>query len=100
MTCVLLLYRGGVPVCFPQFGMMGPMSSQHGFVRNVAFIVEEASTSKVTMMLDYDGKSQATYPHPFQLRVSVALSGDSLVQDVRVRNIGGDWFAGLLAFWA
>ena len=81
-------HRGGVPVCFPQFGMMGPMPQQHGFARNTAFKVGEVTPSSVSMHLDYDGTSQAAYPHPFRVTVSVALAGDKLTQTVTVQNTG------------
>jgi glucose-6-phosphate 1-epimerase len=87
--------RGGVPVCFPQFSDMGPMATQHGFARNTPFVVDEAapdnSDSKVTLLLDHrpggdDGA--AAFPHPFQLRVSVALRAPdgALVQRLAVTN--------------
>jgi hypothetical protein len=41
--------RGGVPVCFPQFGQLGPLG-QHGFARNTAFEVVESSDSSVTLV--------------------------------------------------
>ncbi len=41
---------GGVPVCFPQFGMMGPMATQHGFARNVTFSIEARDDWSVTMV--------------------------------------------------
>ncbi len=37
-------------MCFPQFGMMGPLSTQHGFARNVPFEVESQEDWKVTMV--------------------------------------------------
>lgn len=43
------VFRGGVPVCFPQFGQLGPLG-QHGFARNSAFTVAEASGSSVAMV--------------------------------------------------
>jgi len=41
--------RGGVPVCFPQFGQLGPLG-QHGFARNTAFEVVDSSDSSVTLV--------------------------------------------------
>jgi glucose-6-phosphate 1-epimerase len=94
--------RGGVPVCFPQFSDMGPMAAQHGFARNTAFVVDAAARdngdSKVTLLLDHPG--DASFPHPFQLRVSVQVreADGALVQRLRVTNPPGA--AGPLAFTA
>jgi len=90
--------RGGVPVCFPQFGMLGPMAAQHGFARNSEFEVESEEkwtledgregVWKVTMVLRYDG-SRAEYPHAFVLRIITMLCHDVLIQDMEVENSGG-----------
>lgn len=82
--------RGGVPVCFPQFGMMGPMSTQHGFARNVAWTVESKSDHSVTMLLAYDGKGRDDWSSPFELRTVVALGpGPMFTQELAVKNTGG-----------
>jgi hypothetical protein len=41
--------RGGVPVCFPQFGALGPLG-QHGFARNTAFELVEADATSATLV--------------------------------------------------
>lgn len=78
--------RGGVPVCFPQFGPFGPLG-QHGFARNQHFEVEQADEAVVTLLLKYDG-SQADYPFPFELRVRVALCDETFLQTLQVKNTG------------
>ena len=45
--------RGGVPVCFPQFGGFGPLQ-QHGFARNTAFEVVSGTLDSVTLALRPD----------------------------------------------
>ncbi|KAG1656955.1 hypothetical protein FOA52_004341 [Chlamydomonas sp. UWO 241] len=85
--------RGGVPVCFPQFGMMGPMPTQHGFARNVSWELAgvDEGGSRATLVLRYDGTSQPAYPHPFELRtvVSVGDEGEgALRQQLHVINTG------------
>lgn len=79
--------RGGVPVCFPQFGGLGPLG-QHGFARNSMFRVTEATDNKVVMVLVCSGSEDARYPHPFQLTIRVELAPHTLVQHLAVRNTG------------
>lgn len=88
--------RGGIPVCFPQFGQLGPLG-QHGFARNTTFVVEDeesSSSSAVTLLLKATGTEDARFPHPFELRIRTSLSSCGLVlrQDVRVRNTGSQPF--------
>ncbi|KAJ9510409.1 hypothetical protein QJQ45_015881 [Haematococcus lacustris] len=86
--------RGGVPLCFPQFGMMGPMPSQHGFARNVAFSVVEQEPWRVKLALEYDGSSQPAFPHPFTLHIIISICDNHLLQELVVLNTG----AGRLGF--
>ncbi|GBF93444.1 glucose-6-phosphate 1-epimerase [Raphidocelis subcapitata] len=79
--------RGGVPVCFPQFGQLGPLG-QHGFARNTAFEVVESSDSSVTLLLKASGREDERYPHPFELRVSVKLEDEALTQEMTATNTG------------
>uniref|UniRef100_A0A7R9VDK3 glucose-6-phosphate 1-epimerase n=1 Tax=Chlamydomonas euryale TaxID=1486919 RepID=A0A7R9VDK3_9CHLO len=83
--------RGGVPVCFPQFGMMGPMTTQHGFARNVAWEVLSAEGCQATLQLCYGGTSNADFPHPFELQTVIRVGDDaagSFEQELKVTNTG------------
>jgi glucose-6-phosphate 1-epimerase len=71
--------RGGVPVCWPQFGDMGPVEQQHGFARNSQFKVAELSGDSVTLTLadaktDPEGGAHTPleFSHPFRLAVKVS----------------------------
>lgn len=80
--------RGGIPVCFPQFGGMGPLG-QHGFARNRSFTAVDGDASSVTLELSYAG-DEPKYPHPFKLRITVSLTDKGLEQQLHVQNTGSD----------
>ena len=61
--------RGGVPVCFPQFGGFGPLQ-QHGFARNSAFEVAAGGPGTVTLALSPDAEQLKLFPHAFRLKVT------------------------------
>eukprot|EP00879_Flechtneria_rotunda_P008072 GHRR01008456.1.p1 GENE.GHRR01008456.1~~GHRR01008456.1.p1 ORF type:complete len:216 (+),score=86.37 GHRR01008456.1:152-799(+) len=79
--------RGGVPVCFPQFGQLGPLG-QHGFARNTNFELESEASNSATLVLKATGSEDAKYPHPFELRVKVEVGYKSLTQELAVTNTG------------
>lgn len=84
--------RGGVPICFPQFGNLGPLSVQHGFARNTKFEVLEGSDDwTATLVMKHTGDGQ-DYPHPFELRTTVSLCTHSYAQDLTVTNTGSEAF--------
>ena len=62
--------RGGVPVCFPQFGGFGPLQ-QHGFARNSAFEVVSGGSDTVTLAMSQNLEQLTVFPHAFRLRVTV-----------------------------
>lgn len=62
--------RGGIPVCFPQFGGFGPLA-QHGFARNSEFTLVSGGSTSVTLSLQTNEDHLKLFPHPFELRVTV-----------------------------
>lgn len=91
--------RGGIPICWPQFGDMGPLQAQHGFARNV-----EWSLGQVTRTFRKDGSSAVTatftlssndlapdaapgWYHSFDLTMALTLSeAGGLSQTLTVAN--------------
>ncbi|KAL5572044.1 hypothetical protein UlMin_021641 [Ulmus minor] len=91
--------RGGIPICFPQFGNAGSLE-QHGFARNKLWTIDEDppplhpneshGKSFVDLLLKPSEEDLKGWPHSFEfrLRVSLATDGD-LTMISRVRNVNG-----------
>jgi glucose-6-phosphate 1-epimerase len=100
--------RGGVPLCFPQFNMRGPLA-KHGFVRNRAWqpmpsAFADASEQREGAMQGQGAEQSlqlafshrigsqpsidALWPHPFELLLTVTLAPNSLHMALQVRNTG------------
>lgn len=82
--------RGGVPVCFPQFGNLGPLQAQHGFARNREWqLAAGSSSSSATLVLQSDEQTLALWPHAFRAELTVSLLPSGALQQVlRVANTG------------
>ena len=80
--------RGGVPVIFPQFADLGPLS-KHGFARTAMWRRAVPGTGEALALevTDTDG-TRAVWPHPFRLTLGIALGGDRLRLALRVQNTG------------
>lgn len=102
--------RGGIPICFPQFGNCGSLE-QHGFARNKIWIIDEDPPP--LQPADYNGKSAIDlllkpseedlkfWPHcfEFRLRVALSLNGD-LTLISRIRNLDSKPFSFSFAYHA
>jgi D-hexose-6-phosphate mutarotase len=89
--------RGGIPVCFPWFGVntSGQDLPNHGLVRQRVWQPKSIrrNESGVTSILeiDSDDETVALWPYHFKLELAVVLS-KRLSVDLTVHNIGGEDF--------
>ena len=88
--------RGGIPVCFPQFGTLGRLP-RHGFARTRHWTVGEQRTGDdfalMTLRLTEDDETLALWPHTFAAEVTVVLENDRLDVELEVENTGYAPFA-------
>ncbi|XP_010924809.2 putative glucose-6-phosphate 1-epimerase [Elaeis guineensis] len=100
--------RGGIPICFPQFGNCGSLE-QNGFARNKMWSIDNDppplhpndSHGKVAvdLLLKPLEDDLKCWPHGFEfrLRVSLAMDGD-LKMISRIRNIDAKPFSFSFAY--
>ena len=80
--------RGGVPICFPQFGAFGP-GQQHGFARNVLWQKCESTQPNVLrFQLSHNNDSLMLWPHEFKAQFNLSLESNSLSMCLSVENVG------------
>ncbi|CAL5213534.1 unnamed protein product [Lathyrus oleraceus] len=100
--------RGGIPICFPQFGNCGSLE-RHGFARNRMWSIDEnppplppndsRGKSFVDLLLKSSEEDVRYWPHSFEFRLRVCLTtnGD-LTLISRIRNINGKPFSFSFAY--
>ncbi len=81
--------RGGIPVCFPQFGAFGPIG-HHGFARLSRWSVvrqeEVDGGARVVLRLTDTESSRAVWPFAFQADLSVHVAAATLTVQLTVTN--------------
>ena len=81
--------RGGIPVCFPQFGAEGPLQ-QHGFARvstwTLLRVEEGADSARAVLRLVESDATRALWPHAFSAEITVAIGGATLEVSLAVTN--------------
>ncbi|KAH7519517.1 putative glucose-6-phosphate 1-epimerase [Ziziphus jujuba] len=100
--------RGGIPICFPQFGNCGSLE-QHGFARNKIWMIDDNppplnpndsnGKSFIDLLLKPSEDDLKCWPHSFEFRLRVSLSTDGdLTLISRIRNVNGKPFTFSFAY--
>ncbi|PON44319.1 Glucose-6-phosphate 1-epimerase [Parasponia andersonii] len=100
--------RGGIPICFPQFGNCGTLE-QHGFARNKLWVIEEnppalpptdsVGKTFVDLLLKPSEDDMKIWPHSFEFRLRVCLGAEgNLTLIPRIRNMNCKPFSFSFAF--
>jgi len=88
--------RGGIPICFPQFGATGPLK-KHGFARNLRWQLEgqwqDDKEARARLTLTDSDVTRAMWPYTFTAALDVAVTGASLTVSLTVTNTGSAPFA-------
>lgn len=82
--------RGGVPICWPQFGASGPLK-QHGFARVsrwelVRQMHDERGAARAVFRLTDSDESRALWPFSFNAELSVLVEAQQLRIELTVNN--------------
>ena len=88
--------RGGIPVCWPQFGGKGPLP-QHGFARTSDWQLMRTELLDngivaADLQLTQTAETLAMWPHDFALGLRTLLDAHALTVMVQVINTGGQPF--------
>ena len=82
--------RGGVPICWPQFNLRGPLP-KHGFARHAPWRLHGQDDTSLVLELtpdDLSDEQRAAWPHAFQLRQKIDLAPGQLTVTLDVSNLG------------
>ncbi|MEN8302836.1 MAG: D-hexose-6-phosphate mutarotase [Campylobacterota bacterium] len=82
--------RGGVPICWPSFGMNNPELPQHGFARTSLFKCTsredvDADTTEVELRLTHSEESLKLWNYKYELVLKVTIS-DKLAIELKTIN--------------
>lgn len=77
--------RGGIPICFPQFGLHGPLL-KHGFARDMMWKVTSVRAAGATLELTDNVETRAIWPHKFLMTLHVDMTAHSLACELVVEN--------------
>ncbi|KMT08067.1 hypothetical protein BVRB_6g143920 [Beta vulgaris subsp. vulgaris] len=96
--------RGGIPVCFPQFGNFGSLE-RHGLARNRMWSLDDSpaplspvtNQSTVDLILKSTEDDLKTWSQSFELRLRISLGPGKLTLIPRVRNIDNKSFSFMFA---
>ncbi|MDO8454694.1 MAG: D-hexose-6-phosphate mutarotase [Sulfurimonas sp.] len=83
--------RGGIPLCWPSFGMNNPDLPQHGFARVGMWRVEnhreiDENSTQITFTLNDTKQSRELWNHSFLLELKVILS-ETLIMELTTTNL-------------
>ncbi|KAK4529405.1 hypothetical protein CCYA_CCYA01G0262 [Cyanidiococcus yangmingshanensis] len=90
--------RGGIPICFPQFGSDGALPN-HGFARNVDWklhcidLVENGTASRCVLTLSSEetpAQFREAFPFKFSAEYAVTLNLRGLRCELRITNLETD----------
>ncbi|KAM5578438.1 hypothetical protein ABKV19_008646 [Rosa sericea] len=91
--------RGGIPICFPQFGNLGSLE-QHGFARNRFWSIDQdppphptnrGNKAFIDLILKPSEEDSKIWPHKYEFRLRVTLGpGGDLMLNSRIRNTNTD----------
>jgi len=82
--------RGGVPICWPSFGLNNPELPQHGFARTSLFECTsreeiDLNTTEVQLRLTHSEESLKLWNYKFELVLKVTIS-DKLTIELKTTN--------------